>query len=91
MIYDPYLPKLDIVVVTTALREISRDSPGFDPEWVDNMLARIKVHDPVFYAYLKNMRLQSGELAANSAMFTYRMFESQISVNQLEAQFSENI
>lgn len=87
---DTFLPKLNMGVVTTVLREISKDSPAYNEEWVKEMLCRIQLSDPVFFGFICNTIEKSGAIAATCILVTYRMFESQIEINQLEEQFSEN-
>ncbi len=86
---DTFLPKLSMGVVTTVLREINVDSTGYNDKWVQDMLVRIKLSDSVFFGFICNTVKHSGPTAATTALVAYRMFESQIEINQLEEQFNE--
>lgn len=85
MRYDPVLPKIDPGVLGTVSDEISGNLTKTEI-WVENMHAKIKLHDPVLGDFIQTRIARNGAAAVASALIIYRIFETQIEVDQLNEQ-----
>ncbi len=75
----------------TVLELVRHDAEG--ENWVLNMLIQIEQDDPGFQLLIDQI-LGNGEeckhFAISAVLIAYRMFETQLEIDQLEDQFNEN-
>lgn len=90
MRYNPVLPKTPIGVISAILTEVDSEHIQYDLHWVDNMISKIDLHDPVMAAYIRGVRKRIGEHAALTGLLVYRILESTLEVQQLEEMFDED-
>ncbi len=63
-----------------------------DGDWVLNMLTQLEQEDPGFYLLIRQIMAADGDNASSSigaVLIAYRMFETQLEIDQLERQFEE--
>lgn len=56
-----------------------------DSNWQRDMLQRVKQHDLIISAYLEQIETKYGAACAISALLIYRIIESQIEADQMDA------
>ncbi len=78
------LPKLQIEVANTVINEIIEGTFEYRKDWINEMIARLELHDPVFHSYVTHLSIPQRVIA----LIIYRLFETQIEVDVLEKQSS---
>ena len=82
------IPKIHTAVLDTIYRE------SLEPDWIERMLNHIEKENPGYNDLLVRIydRDDTAIAAASIAatIIAYRMIETQLEINELEEQFSEN-